>query len=466
MKKIGLIIFGIIIAVLFLEIALRVSGYIILELKEWKNLQVLKERGVYRILCLGDSTTAPVDKYCYPTQLENILNERSKNIKFRVINKGVSGATTTFIIAQLENNLNLYNPDMVISMMGINDVVFSSVPYNDSLSVKLVMFFKNLRVYKLARIIWLNIINGIIQMKECKADVEYGDVDGNEEFLSEIEGLKYKALIYQNEGNFEKTENILKKALKLARNSSYESELYGWLAELYVGFKKFKKAELMYRKGLELEPDNAYLFAHWGDCYLQQKKFDKAEHVLKKSIKIDPTYKAPYNILILCYKEQKEFGELEKLCKQIEGLDKKNDYFYSVMGTIYNIIGKSNKMSDKIEEYYDRANNFRLKHYIASTRKNYKKLKEIVLQRGIKLVCVQYPLRGVESLKKLVEAEPNVTFLDNEGIFKKALRLGKYDDYFIDNFGGDFGHCTPRGNRLLAENVANVILGGYFNLKN
>jgi hypothetical protein len=25
-------------------------------------------------------------------------------------------------------------------------------------------------------------------------------------------------------------------------------------------------------------------------------------------------------------------------------------------------------------------------------------------------------------------------------------------------FGGDFGHCTPEGNRLLAENITEVIL--------
>jgi hypothetical protein len=30
-------------------------------------------------------------------------------------------------------------------------------------------------------------------------------------------------------------------------------------------------------------------------------------------------------------------------------------------------------------------------------------------------------------------------------------------------FGGDFGHCTPKGNMLLAQNIADVILGEVFN---
>ena len=46
----------------------------------------------------------------------------------------------------------------------------------------------------------------------------------------------------------------------------------------------------------------------------------------------------------------------------------------------------------------------------------------------------------------------------NEKIFKEAVQEGSYSEYFFDNFGGVFGHCTPKGNRLLAQNIANVIL--------
>jgi len=42
------------------------------------------------------------------------------------------------------------------------------------------------------------------------------------------------------------------------------------------------------------------------------------------------------------------------------------------------------------------------------------------------------------------------------------LKKISYNDYFTDMFAGDFGHCTRKGNRLLAENIANVILKEYF----
>jgi len=116
------------------------------------------------------------------------------------------------------------------------------------------------------------------------------------------------------------------------------------------------------------------------------------------------------------------------------------------------------------EEYYKKANELRLEYYNPVTRYNYQKLKEILDKRGIKLVCVQYPVRSVEPLKKIFNVQERITFVDNEKLFKDALKNAKYKykEYFIDMIGGDFGHCTTKGNRLLAENIANVILKDLF----
>ncbi|MCK5393372.1 MAG: hypothetical protein KAI91_03475 [Candidatus Omnitrophica bacterium] len=76
---------------------------------------------------------------------------------------------------------------------------------------------------------------------------------------------------------------------------------------------------------------------------------------------------------------------------------------------------------------------------------------------------MEYPLRSVESLKNLLRSEGTIIFVDNGELFKEVLKQANYNEYFTDMFGGDFGHCTPKGNRLLAENVANVILKEIFN---
>ncbi|MFH0984246.1 MAG: hypothetical protein V1882_01790 [Candidatus Omnitrophota bacterium] len=79
--------------------------------------------------------------------------------------------------------------------------------------------------------------------------------------------------------------------------------------------------------------------------------------------------------------------------------------------------------------------------------------------KGIKLVCVQYPRRSLESLRKISGKDEDVVFVDNEAVFQTAVKKEGYPTYFRDMFAGDFGHCTAKGNELLPENIADVILG-------
>ncbi len=54
--------------------------------------------------------------------------------------------------------------------------------------------------------------------------------------------------------------------------------------------------------------------------------------------------------------------------------------------------------------------------------------------------------------------DPSIVFVDNEQIFKDAVGRDGFSAYFTDAFAGDFGHCTKKGNRLLAEHVADAIM--------
>ncbi|MFH0801289.1 MAG: hypothetical protein V2A78_02745 [bacterium] len=94
-------------------------------------------------------------------------------------------------------------------------------------------------------------------------------------------------------------------------------------------------------------------------------------------------------------------------------------------------------------------------------RQNYRRMKGILDARKIKLCCMQYPGRNIADLISMFDS-PGVIFVDNEWIFKEALKKGRFEDYFMDSFAGDFGHCTPLGNRLIAGNMADVILKELF----
>jgi hypothetical protein len=92
------------------------------------------------------------------------------------------------------------------------------------------------------------------------------------------------------------------------------------------------------------------------------------------------------------------------------------------------------------------------------TQRNYRDLAARLRQRGIPLVAVQYPLRDLGSLEAVLAGRDGVVLVDNEEVFRDALRRAPYDDIFVDQFAGDFGHLSREGNRLLAENVAQKIM--------
>jgi len=72
-------------------------------------------------------------------------------------------------------------------------------------------------------------------------------------------------------------------------------------------------------------------------------------------------------------------------------------------------------------------------------------------------------MRPVELLKRIFQDDDEeIIFVNNEKVFRDAVAKDGYNAYFVDASSGDFDHCTDRGNKLLAENIANVILKEVF----
>ena len=83
-----------------------------------------KPPDVFRILCLGSSSTAGVlpgkGKYSYPAQLDRLLAE-SSNQKLEVINGGISGVPFFMLEVHLKEVFLPLDPDLVIIYFGHND---------------------------------------------------------------------------------------------------------------------------------------------------------------------------------------------------------------------------------------------------------------------------------------------------------------------------------------------------------
>ncbi len=151
-QKIILIFLGIAFCVVLLELGLRLGGCIFTSIQEYRNRASAFKKGSYRIMCLGESTTANQ----YPPLLEEILNQRNIGVKFSVVDKGIVGANTIAMLLQLEENLDTYKPDMVIIMAGNNDrriTYYKDIPEADT------GIFRHCRIYRFIRLISMHIVN-------------------------------------------------------------------------------------------------------------------------------------------------------------------------------------------------------------------------------------------------------------------------------------------------------------------
>lgn len=143
MKKFFLVLIGIILAIVFIEISLQIVSFIVKEYKEYAIKKSIKSKKDITIMCIGESTTCGQ----YPLQLQKCLSENYKKFSFNVIDKGLSGQKSINIFNELDNCIKKYNPDIVISMIGIND--WKILPWDKNKNSPFFQICTNLKTYKI-----------------------------------------------------------------------------------------------------------------------------------------------------------------------------------------------------------------------------------------------------------------------------------------------------------------------------
>ncbi len=600
-QKTALIIFGILLFFLLLEIGLRLGGVVYMSLQRLGNRKaaISDDKSVVRILTLGESTTAGIVN-TWPVQLEEILNNRSESIKFEVYNEGIAGTSTAFILSNLEDNIQKYEPDIVITMMGINDKDIHLI-YKENWKNRVSLFIRDLRTYKFFDILVTPIKNkyfednylqpyeyqvlyqGIIKTRDeientttvfqnvyepwahpgryyieslnisnSLPDDYKNDLIKGVEFYKKgnfemaesyfLEALQHKKddtsaylllgwLYYDIPGRFEEAENMFNKAIELEPNNYL---MYLQLARAYNNYRgKMKQADNTFKKVLQLNPSDFDLLLELGWVYQGQGRLDeaeiffkeasrikpesaqpyiglgwvyndnpdkkeKSEPALRKAIELNPTNPESYNALgyiLFNYHDGRIYDAKELLEKALE-LDSTNFKTYTELGNLYRTLGMLNESikmyekamkinpkdpfiylemartynrmgisDDEINKMYKKKG-FDVNVDMSRTARNittyhYQELHKKLQKRDITHIAMQYPLRDVNEIKNMLQEYDDVIFISNEENFREALEKGKYEDYFYDRFAGDFGHATEKGNRMIAENVAAVILNLY-----
>lgn len=462
-QKIIIILFGIFLCLSMLEIGLRLAGFILSTARETKNRVSMRQKGAYRIMCLGESTTFNQ----YPGFLEEALNRRGNGIKFSVVDKGVPGIDTSGIISGLEINIEAYRPDMVIVMMGINDD--NEYLYHKRIdNQKMRDGLSSFQVYKLGKLIMLHCF---AKLNEKKTHVQYDAlannivpwVSQNQIPLYEINNDIELGKARLAEGDYFMAEEMFKKVLTIEPSNLNAIK---FLAMTYNMMKSEAMASEVLKSGAEsilkeiektsgkqrTELINNYY--HIGADYLHRGDFNYASEIFKTVLKTNPRCGEAYLGLANIAFFKNNYDEADAFINK--GIEIYNDSM--AMYSMRAFLSYELKKYKIAERYMEKASALNSDPYAITAKQNYKKLKALLDKKGIRLVCMQYPMRSIKPLKDIFELDDDILFIDNEIVFKEAVLKSSYKEYFRDIFGGDFGHCTDKGNRLLAENAANVIL--------
>ena len=304
---------------------------------------------------------------------------------------------------------------------------------------------------------------------------------------------------YQQQGEFAQAEANYKKVLEL---NPRDDSAYEELGDCYMAERQLSRAEASFKKVQELNPQDEQACLELGNIYQQQEQWALAEASFKKARELNPQDEQAYLGLGSAYQHYGQFARAEASLKKALELDPGMEDVYVALGDFYQqqgqrkqaerwlkkgleflgsnasskLYGELAAISEKLgrnahaQEYFDKASQSATVDAPAPNElaaRNYRALKAMLDKKKIRLICVQYPMRPVAPLKKVFAGSADhIVFVDNESIFRDAVRENGLNAYFRDMFGGNFGHCTDKGNRLLGENIAKAILREMFGPSN
>jgi len=309
-QKLILIFGSIMFSLIMIEFILQLIG-LLYGLSYERNKKLNLKDNEYRILCIGESTTAPnIPDNSYPAQLQRLLNSQNNGIKYRVINEGICGASSADLLFRLEDQLAKYKPHLTILMAGTNDSQLT-VKYKNNIFNKLLVSLQGLRIYKL-------IITGPIKLfkygylnKNNKISIPFKpgadekDIDKTELFNNDDHSEGKNIDMSNNSLNLTKEYNdLFKDPETINKNITLSPEektlfndfvlLFEWMNDNEQTIPEEFIKKILFKNPLS----DIDLYVKLIDYYLDEKCFDKAEEVLNFALKIfrsdDPKYSKLY----------------------------------------------------------------------------------------------------------------------------------------------------------------------------
>ncbi len=460
--------------------------------------------GEIRIACIGESTTYGK----WPGQLEEILNRRHSGPSIRVVNRGVVGIRTDDVAREIEQWLDEDQPHLVITMLGINDEGNVLVYPRDGSRPPVA---DRLRTARLLRLLWRSAFNiGVPEANQSEAPRSDGHLD--DELRSEISRLEdrrpeatekfrisemieiHRELLVVDPGTpvyhlaflkglvvhhdlKERIDEFLVGEFSIDPSEVDDEErirLIGlWSEQTGDGFAALRLATSIARWGpdpnrerLLLEtatndPDLAGLawlrLADLASLHHRPKMI--RQHLLRAGDALPDDYQ--WSLLIGHLSFQFEVYDVAAASFHRALMlrpDPPASHELVLLGRLANACEQSGDAAGAAN-YRRQRDELELGRFREFTRYYYQRVVDSVRAREIPVIAMQYPLLSVKSLRKLLDNRDDVTYLENRDNFEKALLEANYHSIFEDSFAGSFGHLSPQGNMLVAENVADALAG-------
>lgn len=483
------IIIGIVSFIFFfglLEIGLRIAGHLYW-LKKFSSIEKTdifvyeNVSDAYTVLCVGDSFTfgeSLPGHDTYPGQLTEKLRTVDTFRKFLFINGGKCEFNSRQTLKLLPQWIKTQNPDLIILLVGAANR-FNPSWYNvnagQGVLTPLVEMIRNLRVFKMIRIIVLN-----LRWKYLGKGFE-GVISGQERALSyDVDAGGIQKLVFvDSQGNKfrsrgKQAKNYIKKMIKIKASKEGDPLSIIWF---YYNNGDTQKALAIAQENLEKNSMIPDILCAMGYIYFRTGQHQEAERCYKRAFKNDPSSELALCHLAYFYRELGFLNAKNGKCDQaVEyflkaiSLDPARSHNYYMLAKTYDLQSKYDiatilALLEKMKEDYPRLEESEvLRRYLGlfKNKNNWEanirqwlmddleSIAELCQEQNVKLIIQNYPIpypMANNALKKIAE-KYNLPFVDNCSVFHALISQEKRDIYLLDD-----DHCTVEGYRVMAENI-------------
>ena len=265
--------------------------------------------------------------------------------------------------------------------------------------------------------------------------------------------LPLLGFVYRATGRYKDATGAMTELLKTDKNNSMAyAQLCAFYSRYERNWEKFKQTAEQALAAKLRDPYGPHECA--GEAYRIFKKPDLADRLYKRAMQIAPD--DPNVLATAAVFYMQEQGDAKKARLLAERALRAAPSSRRAAG-LYFMMTEKHAAKEAASVPPDNR-------YAALTIENYREMQEILAKRKIPLVIMQYPARSLAPLKNIFTDTRGLYFADNENLKILAAKEG-YAKYFYDMYAGDFGHCTAAGNEIVAANAAKAIFEQVLKLK-